>query len=540
MVVLFCVFTIVNAQEQKPDYRKKLKEALSDVDANGKPKDSLKVLKYYELLKEQLLKEADLTIERDSLENNEDLSEEMELDSVFEVSKSKVLDCELNVKAVYFLDIEKNPKDLIKAVEYLRPCVESGNPEAQLLMGRIYLSKNTEEYYLKAFTLLKKSAKQGNANAMNDLGVLYKYGRGCKLNYNKARKWFKKAAELKNDEAAYSLGYLYLKGFGNINQNYNKAVKWFNKSDHPMAKYWLGICYKNGYGVEKNTKKANEFLGIDEINANPMSNELGEESEDVESQILKKSMSQEYEVSEHKEIRDSLLLGKWKGKILKLDWSGNHIELKKDISIVFQKDSTSGVIKTAISLGNKEVQDEITRLDNSIYFSDSNIILSHESYLKGVPSELTYKILSSDLEIKNFNSTDYLTGSIESYIEKWDESGAPLRFVLKKTESFSNSKEELSDDVLQALSEQKSNFIKLYPNPFENDLIISYELQESANVKVQINDLSGNLISVIKSSKKQGKGKHRYFYDATKLKTGVYIVSVFVNNERKTRITIKK
>ncbi|WP_299110228.1 tetratricopeptide repeat protein, partial [uncultured Tenacibaculum sp.] len=91
-----------------------------------------------------------------------------------------------------------------KAIKYLTPCVEKGNADAQYLLGSIYDLQKTEENYAKAFELYRASSEQENALAMTSLGVLYKYGRGCKLNYNKARKWFKKAAKLGNDKAAYS------------------------------------------------------------------------------------------------------------------------------------------------------------------------------------------------------------------------------------------------------------------------------------------------------------------------------------------------
>lgn len=154
------------------------------------------------------------------------------------------LNCDFNFRAalLYLKGSTNIQKDSLRTIEYLKPCLISGDANAQLLMGRLLAAKGDEESNKSAFQLFRKSAKQGNVIAMTDLGVFYKYGKGCNVNLNKAKKWFKKAANLDNDKATYSLGYLYLKGYGGIAQDYNKAVEWFKKSEHNMAKYWLGIC----------------------------------------------------------------------------------------------------------------------------------------------------------------------------------------------------------------------------------------------------------------------------------------------------------
>lgn len=545
--VFYFAFFKTNAQQKQNENMIKLKEALSNVDANGRIKDSIKVVMYYELLKEQLLKnklkENDSISEATSEEsittstNFNTLYPNLEIESkeTNSIVKEEV-DCKINIQEakVYFITSENNKENLLRILEYLKPCLDKENNQAQLLLGKIYLSKGTEEAYAKAFKLFRKSANQENADAMVELGILYKYGKGCSLNFNKARKWFKKSANLGNSKAAYSLGYLYLKGFGSINQDYSKAVKWFKKSDYPMAQYWLGVCYVNGYGVEKDIKKAKNFLELD------FSIDDKQQKGDEDVVKVLQSQKEEATVSEELELNEDALLGKWKGKLLKMDWSDEYVEEKIDFTLEFVKDESSGSLKSVISANGNLVEGEVVKLDNTVYFSSTILNLPHKSYSKKIPPSLLYQFLSSDLKIKNFNSLDYLIGNTESYIEKWKEEGAPLRFVLKRQETFENSDEELSDEVLKALSEQEDNFIQLYPNPFQNDLIIAYDLIQPAKVKVQINDLNGNLITVVKRSKKQEQGTHRYFFDASRLQKGAYIVSVFVNNERKTKITIKK
>ncbi|WP_440121399.1 T9SS type A sorting domain-containing protein [Tenacibaculum sp. Ill] len=546
LLVVLCFACIhVQAQEQKnEDHRKKLKEALKDVGSDGKVKDFAKVLKYYELYKEQRLRKTQETPLPSNSVVFTDSSKEEAINTKPNVTNAidnSLLNCDHNIQKTLNLLKTNNYKDVIKeATEYIMPCVREGNAEAQLYMGRLYALQETEESYKKAFKLLKKSAEQNNVLAMTDLGVLFKYGRGCKLNYNKARKWFKKAAELGDDKASYSLGYLYLKGYGNIDQDYSKAIKWFKKSNHPMAKYWLGVCYKNGYGIEKNIHKASELLGVEfsDIKATTTSEVTKTNKENHFDEIFNKEQIGSY-IQEEK-LTESKLIGKWTGQLLQLDWSETDIINKIKFSLEIQKEEDSGNLYSTITIGEKTIKDEIIRLDNTIYFNNTECTLPHITFKEEIPSSLTYQLLSSNLTIKSFDNNFHLIGNVENYINKWKESGTPLRFVLKKEENFENSEEELSEDILKALSEQENNFIQLYPNPVQNDLIIAYELAQPATVKVQINDTYGNLISVIKTSKTQEKGKYRYFFDASNLQIGVYVVSVFVNNERKTRITIKK
>ena len=175
----------------------------------------------------------------------------------------QTLHCSNNVQEAlsYLKGSATIEKDTIKAIDYLKPCVLQNNAKAQLVLGHIYTYDIEEAIVEQGFELIKKSAEQDNPIAAQRLGFLYKYGVGCKLNYRKAKKWFKRAYELGNDKGAYSLGYFYLKGLGNTPQDYTQAVAWFEKSTSKMATYWLGVCYLNGYGVAKDVAKANRLLG---------------------------------------------------------------------------------------------------------------------------------------------------------------------------------------------------------------------------------------------------------------------------------------
>ncbi len=440
----------------------------------------------------------------------------------------------------YLKGDEYTKKDPEKAIEYLKPCAKKGFDKAQLLLGRLYSFENTEEADKKAFDLIKKAAEQKNAIAMADLGIMFKYGRGCKLSFNKARKWFKKSVKLGNDKAAYSLGYLYLKGLGNVAQDYEEATKWFKKSDYSMAKYWLGVCYYKGYGVTKNIPKANELLETNFKTTNMLPVTLVKEKDLEVGDIEDVSIINEEDNNSILAVSEENLIGKWKGKLVQLDWSESAVEDKSDVSLEVKLDAVSGELFAVINFKGNVIEDKIIKLDNSIYFDNTFIELSHESFNNEIPKSLSHQLLSGDLQLKTLKNTPYLTIKINSYVNEWNEKGVPISLVLTKEVGAGNSKEELSDEALKALSEQEDSFIKLYPNPFERDLIISYKLNNAARTKVQVNDLYGNVISIIENEKIKEKGEHRYFFNGFELKKGVYVVSVVVNNKNNTRVIIKK
>ncbi|CAM1361624.1 conserved exported hypothetical protein [Tenacibaculum sediminilitoris] len=457
-------------------------------------------------------------------------------------AQEKEVDCNFNInRAYYHLEGKKLfKKDKQKAIEYLTPCVANENPVAQLMMGRVLLKEATEESYTKAFKLIKAAAKQNNAIAATDLGILYKYGRGCKLNYNKARKWFKKGHELGNTKATYLLGYLYLKGFGNIQQDYTKAVHWFEKSDYPMAKYWLGVCYYHGYGVDKNIAKANELLNTNLYIATATNiSEASQTSEVVNVEEIKQVIAKE-ETATSVKVTKQQLDGVWEGDLLFFDWSATHIENKIPFQITAKYDTESDVLHIATTIADKKQNVDFTKLDNSLYFNNFTAQLPHRSFSKNIPDVLAHQLLSSDVSIKQLNSETYLTGSLETYVNAWKESGVPIRFVLKKKKKLENSEEELSEEALAALSKQEDSFIKLYPNPFEKDVIVSYSLEQPTNTKVTITNMDGSRKKVIKPLQAQEVGSYQYYVEGANLPKGMYVVTVLLGQERKTRIIIKK
>jgi uncharacterized protein len=86
-------------------------------------------------------------------------------------------------------------------------------------------------------------AKQGDANAQYNLGVMYHKGEGTTQDYREALKWYEKAAEQGHASAQLNISMFYFTGKG-TNQDLNDALKWYKKAvaqGRAGAQYNLGL-----------------------------------------------------------------------------------------------------------------------------------------------------------------------------------------------------------------------------------------------------------------------------------------------------------
>ncbi len=115
-------------------------------------------------------------------------------------------------------------------------------------------TKNQE----KALKYYRIAADKGNAQAMANLGIMYKKGEGVTKDYTEALKWLRKAADQNNSTGQCALGEMYQNGYGVTQDNY-EALKWFRKAadqKNGTAYAWMGYMYEFGHGVTKDLSQA--------------------------------------------------------------------------------------------------------------------------------------------------------------------------------------------------------------------------------------------------------------------------------------------
>lgn len=179
-------------------------------------------------------------------------------------------------------------------------------PEAIYEIAHCYeRGKGVEQNNDEAITWYTKAATQGHVGSQNVLGKHYLEGDIVSKDYSNAIHWFQLAAEKQHLASLYELGVCAYNGYG-FTKSHQNAIKWFdlavkgweehkefapkelqyayyylgrchleNKSflftqiavsyfqiagDIDEALYYLGLCYYNGWGTQKDYKKAIELF----------------------------------------------------------------------------------------------------------------------------------------------------------------------------------------------------------------------------------------------------------------------------------------
>lgn len=111
----------------------------------------------------------------------------------------------------------------------------------------------------KSIDLLKLSADKGCSYAINDLGVIYEFGKfGVQKDINKAIAYFEKGVLQGDTNCMLELGFL-LEQSEDSPHNYERAFELYLQAanlNNPGAINNVGTCYKKGIGTEQNTEKA--------------------------------------------------------------------------------------------------------------------------------------------------------------------------------------------------------------------------------------------------------------------------------------------
>lgn len=454
----------------------------------------------------------------------------------------------LEVAADYLTIYEYPDKNLTdEIIKSIEDCIHLEDKNANYIRGLLLLNNNKETEAQKAFSLIESAALQNHVNAMCLLGDLYKDGIGTPLDFDKALKWYKKASNNDNQKAAFKIGYLYLKGLGSVKQDYTKAVEWFSSSTYPMAKHWLAICYKSGYGVEQNLLKAKQILqGNDIENSHYLLQQLEEVKEVSQAIELKETKNQfnpfEEEInSQGDDLNNSLLDitefdGSYVGKWIEYDWSGTHIVRTTPVELKLDFDSYEDRIDYNFIIGESEYDGEAIGNDNEIYFE--NLSLSFERYYKDHPTktDTNYQLNSLSFSKQLIKGSEYIIGEMNTSIPEWKEPGAPIRLILQN----SSDKDDISNETLFAFDIQNS-FIKLYPNPFKKDLLIQYKLDKPATVKTEIISINNpNRRQRIDVGSSKSIGEHFYQIDGQNLPNGLYVIRMYVDKTLHTKLVVKQ
>lgn len=399
----------------------------------------------------------------------------------------------------------------------------------------------------KAFSLYSECANEGNAKAINSVGVLKQHGWGTEKDEKGSIEWFEKAYELGYDKAGYNLvqvyicglgvdvsfekalpyltsmanqgnvwanaklGYFYYKGLG-VEQSYENAIKYFLVSaegNERNALYFLGLCYLNGYGVERDNVKAQYYLQKSEKFGNTFSKkQLAEEAPEntVKPQKVRMQNTSDVEIpSAYRKTRkqkiDGKMDGEYAGKLITYDYSGKNI--LREVNLQLDIENISGNIVKGKWIEADSIKADFTAIktDSSLQFVQTKYARTDYYNRKQAVSWVFDKAI---LEKTETSETSYLTGNIRLVSERTHEPERPMYISLQKTKEKEKSVAKNENNI-------KSRFVA-YPNPVENALNISFDLSKPEPVKICLLQATG-AVYMVKDLGTLTAGKHVYTID---------------------------
>ncbi len=148
-------------------------------------------------------------------------------------------------------------------LDELTALADGGDPIAEERLSQIYLlGIGVDQDLRKAFNWMEKAADQRNIEAEFWLGFYYFHGFGTDQDKALAVEWMRRAARRGYPEAQFELGRAYL-GAEGVEKDNGYAAEWLEKAakqGHANAQTLLGVMYRNGEGVDRDLEAATQWL----------------------------------------------------------------------------------------------------------------------------------------------------------------------------------------------------------------------------------------------------------------------------------------
>lgn len=146
-------------------------------------------------------------------------------------------------------------RDFTAAMPILLQLARDGNAEAQYQLGVIYGRGNAAapEDDVAAAKYYRMAAEQGHEGAQARTALMYAYACGVARDDAEAAKWFKRSADNGAEGSMFHLGRMYLAGRG-VPRDVAEATRLWKRSSelgYARAQYFYGLISQPGDGVKK-------------------------------------------------------------------------------------------------------------------------------------------------------------------------------------------------------------------------------------------------------------------------------------------------
>lgn len=467
---------------------------------------------------------------------------------------------EISKSLALIYSINNTPQDIKKGNAILEKLSSNGCAKAKYELGKLfyissYGSNLTNEESLKAifkfykktanaYKYLNEAANQGHIKSLTLLGHLYRKGYGCNRNYKKALNLYHLSHSMGDEEATFLIGYIHYKGLGHISQNYKKAIKWFKKKPYVMSNHFLGICNYYGFGMSQNQEKAfeifksNEQLPNSQILLNNLVNNYKNENElFIESEIIDALHS-----SNKKNLKKykTSLNGKWKGKLIELDYSGKQIIRTTPVNLTVDNSPNAKISNFTLSLNDTKVSSNFVANNNKISFENFDISLP--VLFKDYEKVNYHNFRFSKAHYSNYivNNANYMVLQLIGQNNFFDEKIAPKLLVLHPANQSDELENSKMDVTISSNNINTDDILDLFPNPFTTQLKIAYELEEKTTITLEIYSLDGVYHNTLIEGELQDIGLKSVVIDTRYLVTGAYVVRITTDHQTYNEIIIKE
>ena len=128
--------------------------------------------------------------------------------------------------------------DYATALREWQPLAKQGQAAAQYQLGLLYANgQGVPKDDVRARQWYEKAASQGHALAQVNLASLYDYARGGSQDFRMAVRWYLRAANQGNDLAQQRLGLLYERGDG-VPKDFVQAYMWYKLGNSEGSNAW--------------------------------------------------------------------------------------------------------------------------------------------------------------------------------------------------------------------------------------------------------------------------------------------------------------
>lgn len=421
--------------------------------------------------------------------------------------------------------------DYKKAYKIFRIYAKQGDGEALNALGMMYKRGiGPEQNDKSAFGFFQRAMKKGYAKGAFNLGLMYKFGNYVAQNQDSAFYWLNKSKEMGFDRTNYMFGHAFYKGQG-TKQDYTEAVKCYTSGSQKgdaSCMFMLGYCYFRGRGVERNPELGKYWIeksadkgytrAIDFIARNN-SKTFGAEKKQLKNAIIEPING--FIPVKHKVVKNAVsntsITGEWEGKLITYDWSGEEIEEEVPVKVVLQTTGES-IDGLWIENGTDPIRIDAVLQDTSWIF---NNIQLHEN-------ERPMLMETGRFSIETNGGKEYLTGNVIFYSPVTKEYFLPNNIVLERKST-----------TTETLINNEANEFIVYPNPFEGQFTLKFSLDRTQKVSVMIFDMQSRLIYSEKP-KDYTQGNHTKDIITSSFASGNYVIKLVGESINKSAKIIKQ